>query len=73
VTTTSQISLETCQGRQRFDTYSEADRQAWYQMARRRHFDEDFMLAAHFCPRCAGWHIGNPRTEPAARVSAAFA
>lgn len=34
-------------------------------MARRRHFDEDFMLAAHFCPQCGGWHVGNPRKDAA--------
>jgi hypothetical protein len=72
-TTTSPITLETCQGRQRFATYSEADRQAWYQMARRRHFDEDFMLAAHFCRRCGGWHVGNPRTETAEQWSTSLA
>jgi hypothetical protein len=70
---TSPIVLETCEGRQRFDTDSEADRQAWYQMSRRRNFDEDFMLAAHFCRKCGGWHVGNPRAEAAERWSASLA
>ncbi|HWC35083.1 MAG TPA: serine hydrolase [Mycobacteriales bacterium] len=71
--TASATSVESCEGRQRFDTYPEADRQAWYAMARRRHFDEDFMLAAHFCRRCDGWHVGNPRRQGAERWSASLA
>jgi hypothetical protein len=59
--------LQTCEGRQRFDSYTEADRQAWYAMARRRHFDDDFMLAAHFCQRCG------PRKEAAERWSSSLA
>lgn len=71
--TISPVTLQTCEGRQRFDSYTEADRQAWYAMARRRHFDDDFMLAAHFCQRCGGWHIGNPRKEAAERWSSSLA
>jgi hypothetical protein len=73
VSTTSQVRLETCEGRQRFDTYTDADRQAWYAMARRRNFDDDFMLAAHFCRKCGGWHVGNPRQDAAERWSASLA
>lgn len=72
-TTRAQISLETCEGRQRFATYSEADHQAWFTMARRRHFDDDFMLAAHFCRRCGGWHVGNPRKDAAENWGASLA
>jgi hypothetical protein len=53
-------------------TYTEADRQAWYAMARRRNADEDFMLAAHYCARCGGWHIGNPRKQSAERWTSAL-
>jgi hypothetical protein len=73
VSTISPTQSDTCEGRQRFTTYAEADRQAWYGMARRRHFDEDFMLAAYFCRRCDGWHVGNPRTEAAERWSSSLA
>ncbi|HVW82299.1 MAG TPA: hypothetical protein VHB69_15310 [Mycobacteriales bacterium] len=72
MSTTSHISADTCGGRQRFASYAEADRQAWYAMARRRNADEDFMLAAHYCPRCGGWHIGNPRKQAAERWSASL-
>ena len=54
---------DTCKDKERFPTYAEADRQAWFAMARRRNTDADFMLAAYFCARCAGWHIGNPREQ----------
>jgi hypothetical protein len=74
ITTSSPpITLETCEGRQRFDTYSEADRQAWYQMSRRRAFDDEFMLAAHFCRRCGGWHVGNPRKDAAENWNSSLA
>lgn len=56
-------STDPCQEKQRFATYAEADRQAWYAMARRRNAESTFMLAAYFCARCAGWHIGNPREQ----------
>lgn len=72
VSTTSHLSTDTCQGRQRYVTYTEADRQAWYAMARRRNADEDFMLAAHYCARCGGWHIGNPRKQSAERWTSAL-
>jgi hypothetical protein len=42
-------------------------------MSRRRSLDDEFMLAAYFCPRCAGWHIGNPRKQSAERWSASLA
>ena len=60
-------------GKQCYSTYTEADRQAWFAMARRRHSDDDFMLAAYFCARCAAWHIGNPRKQAAERWNASFA
>ncbi len=72
-TTTSHITTDSCEGKQRYTTYAEADRQAWYAMARRRHADDDFMLAAHFCARCGGWHIGNPRKQAAERWSSSLA
>ncbi|HVX69405.1 MAG TPA: hypothetical protein VHA79_06895 [Mycobacteriales bacterium] len=72
-TTIFPVTVRNCEGRQRFDTYSEADRHAWYQMSRRRSFDEDFMLAAHFCRRCGGWHVGNPRQESSERWSSSLA
>ncbi|HVU61274.1 MAG TPA: hypothetical protein VHD58_06420 [Mycobacteriales bacterium] len=72
MSTTSHLSTDLCDGRQRYATYADADRQAWYAMARRRNADEDFMLAAHYCPRCKGWHIGNPRKQSAERWSASL-
>ncbi|HEX3899278.1 MAG TPA: hypothetical protein VHW74_08900 [Mycobacteriales bacterium] len=72
VSTISDISTDLCEGRQRYATYTEADRQAWYAMARRRNADEDFMLAAHYCVRCGAWHIGNPRKQSMERWSAAL-
>ncbi|HVY11477.1 MAG TPA: hypothetical protein VHB18_15155 [Mycobacteriales bacterium] len=72
-TTASPVTAGPCEGKQCYPNYSEADRQAWYQMARRRHTDDDFMLAAYFCPRCEAWHIGNPRRQSAERWSASFA
>jgi hypothetical protein len=71
-TTASQPTTRACAGKQRFSTYTEADREAWFEMARRRNPDPDFMLAAHFCPRCGGWHIGNPRKEAGERWSSAL-
>jgi hypothetical protein len=56
-------STNPCHDKERFATYAEADRQAWYAMARRRNADANFMLAAYFCARCSGWHIANPRDE----------
>ena len=64
MTTTSHL---VCEGLERFASYADADRQAWFAMSRRRHFDPDFMLAAYFCSTCHGWHVGNPRKQAAAR------
>lgn len=65
-------AAESCDTKTRYATYTEADKQAWFEMARRRHFDEDFMLSAYFCPRCSGWHVGNPRKQAAERWSASL-
>jgi hypothetical protein len=73
MSTNSARAEEGCRGRLRYATYAEADQQAWFAMSRRRPADDDFMLAAHFCPRCSGWHIGNPRTQSSERWSASFA
>jgi hypothetical protein len=73
VSTTSPSTTATCKGRESYPTYAEADQQAWFAMARRRNLSGDFMLAAHYCPLCASWHIGNPRKQNAERWSSALA
>ncbi|HEX3707826.1 MAG TPA: hypothetical protein VHV76_14460 [Mycobacteriales bacterium] len=73
MSTASPAPASQCEDKQRFATYAEADRQAWFALARRRHVDDDVMFAAYFCPRCSGWHIGNPRTQSAERWSASLA
>jgi hypothetical protein len=70
VSITSPVTTSSCHDEPLFSTYAEADQQAWFEMSRRRHLDDDFMLAAYFCPRCAGWHVGNPRKQSAQRWSA---
>jgi hypothetical protein len=73
VSTSPDPSPQSCSDKQRFSSFAEADRQAWFSMARQRHADKDYMLAAYFCPRCTGWHIGNPREQSAGRWSASLA
>jgi hypothetical protein len=73
VTTIPRPKVEPCHDKERFGSFADADRQAWFSMARRRHADNDFMLAAYFCPRCSAWHIGNPRETGSTRWSNSLA
>jgi hypothetical protein len=57
-----------CEGKERFATFREADRRAWFMMARAPLTTGQAppQLAAYRCPDCDGYHYGTRSQRPKA-------